>query len=115
LRCSLVCALALAPQIALAQTSCGGGTADLTVAGSQTLNTYYPAPLMTTSIAAGSASIPVDDLARRGGVPIAAGDLVLILQIQGAAIDPRQQDVVGGLYGARAGGEHRMGRVNDPT
>ena len=64
------------------------------------VNTYYPG---TADVAAGSTSIPVG--APVGGGPaIAAGDLLLIIQMQGADINSTNTDAYGdGVAGGGAG------------
>ncbi|MEZ4339293.1 MAG: DUF4215 domain-containing protein [Sandaracinaceae bacterium] len=110
----MVFALAtLVPSGAWAQAACNSTGTDLTVAGTQSFNTYLPNPPTSASIAAGATSLPVDGAAARGSTPIAAGDLVLIVQMQGAAIDTRNQTTAGGQYGDGAGGDDRMGVLTD--
>jgi hypothetical protein len=48
------------------------------------VNTYYPG---NANAAAGATSIPVGTVRAGGGPAIAAGDLLLIVQMQGADID----------------------------
>lgn len=56
------------------------------------VNTYYPGAPNTT-VAAGSRSIPVG--IPTGGTPIEAGDLLLIIQMQGADINSSNDDSYG--------------------
>jgi len=104
--CSLLTlALLASPATAAAQAACGEAGADLVISGSQVINTYVPNPLATLSVPAGSTSLPVDASAERGPTPIGAGDLVLIIQMQGASIDLRNQDTVDGQFGDGPGGD----------
>ncbi|HEY9906750.1 MAG TPA: hypothetical protein V6D18_03980 [Thermosynechococcaceae cyanobacterium] len=54
------------------------------------VNTYYPG---AASVGAGATSIPVGIPA--GGTPIAAGDLLLVIQIQGATFNSSNSDAYG--------------------
>ena len=56
------------------------------------VNTYYPGAPNTT-VAAGSQSIPVG--IPTGGTPIEAGDLLLVIQMQGADINSNNNDSYG--------------------
>jgi len=93
----------------MAQASCDLSAVDRTVTGSENLNTYYPSPVSAVTTVAGAMGLPVDIAAVRGPDAIAAGDLVLIVQVQGATIDTRNQSVVNGEYGDGAGGNDRQG------
>ncbi|MBN8615388.1 MAG: hypothetical protein J0L92_32635, partial [Deltaproteobacteria bacterium] len=97
---------------------CGRGTGDVTVAGTQVLNTFHPSPIpMTgaTTVAVGATSIPVDAARAGGGAAIAAGDLVLVIQMQGVQIDRREENTTGGRYGDGAGGADRRGATAGAT
>ena len=61
------------------------------VSGPQVINTYYPG---AASVFAGDTSIQVGT--PRGGAPIAAGDTLLVIQIQGAEIDTGDAEAAGG-------------------
>jgi LPXTG-site transpeptidase (sortase) family protein len=64
------------------------------------VNTYYPG---TTNVSAGATSIPVGSPS--GGAAIQAGDLLLVIQMQGADIDSTNTDAYGdGTAGAPASG-----------
>ncbi|MEM9936404.1 MAG: IgGFc-binding protein, partial [Bacteroidota bacterium] len=78
-------------------------------------NTYYPAPSGgETTVSEGSTSIPVDAGAVLGNDPIMQGDLVLIIQMQGATLNIGDQDELdtpggNGDYGDGDGGKDRQG------
>jgi len=114
-RSLLSLAMLIAPASASAQAACGESSVDLTIVGTQVVNTYAPSPLASVSVPAGSTSVPVDGAAVRGASAIGAGDLVLIVQMQGASIDLRNQDNVDGQYGDGPGGDDRMGVIADAT
>ncbi len=58
------------------------------------INTYYPGT--GASVAAGSTSVPVGAIDARGAlVPIAAGDVLLVIQMQGADINPSNNNRYG--------------------
>ncbi len=68
-------------------------------------NTYYPPT--TASLAAGATSIALGAAGTGtnfGTTPIAVGDIVLIIQMQGAQINV-PSDVTSGLYGANSSGK----------
>jgi hypothetical protein len=97
---------------------CGRGSTDITISGTQVLNTFHPSPIPmtgTTTVTAGATSIPVDAARSGGGAPIAAGDLVLVIQMQGVQIDRREQGTTGGRYGDGAGGADRRGATAGAT
>jgi hypothetical protein len=117
LACLALLALLGSPTSSSAQV-CGAGTTDITVAGTQVLNTFHPSPIPmtgTTTVAAGATSIPVDAPRAGGGAAIAAGDLVLVIQMQGVQIDRREEDTTGGRYGDGAGGADRRGATAGAT
>ncbi|MBE2248581.1 MAG: hypothetical protein IAE78_03455, partial [Myxococcus sp.] len=102
---------ALLPVAASAQV-CGRGTTDLTVAGTQVLNRFHPAPSsVTTTVLAGATSIPVGAARSGSGAAIATGDLVLVIQMQGVEIDRREENTTNGRYGDGAGGADRRGAL----
>lgn len=74
------------------------------LAGSGILNTYYPG---TASIAAGATSIPVG-APTGSGQPIAAGDTLLVMQMQDAAINATNT----GAYGDGAAGDPGQGATS---
>ena len=67
------------------------------------VNTYYPG---TGNPVAGTTSLTIGSIDTRGSAtPVAAGDLVLIIQIQGADIDASNTDSYGdNVAGAPASG-----------
>ncbi|MBD2489785.1 DUF11 domain-containing protein [Aulosira sp. FACHB-615] len=68
------------------------------------INTYYPGATNTT-VAAGSTSIPVGAINPNGSTtPITAGDLLLIIQMQGADINSSNTDSYGN--GVSGGGNN---------
>ena len=102
-------------------TCSSGPTApDLTVPSGAPfiVNTYYPAPSTgETILTEGSTSIPLDPANVLGGDPIAQGDLILIIQMQGASINTGDQDEVDnagaeGDYGDGDGLKDRQGILN---
>lgn len=67
--------------------------------GSASVNTYFPA---TTSVAIGATSIAVGAADTRGATtPIAVGDLLLVIQVQGASINSSNSTSYGGSGGGR--------------
>ncbi|MFN8168623.1 MAG: hypothetical protein U0S36_07540 [Candidatus Nanopelagicales bacterium] len=83
----------------------GGGGAGGTLTG--VVNTYYPAT--TGSVAAGATSIPVGT-PTGAATPIAAGDLLLVIQMQAADINSTNTDAYGdGVAGAPASGATSVG------
>ena len=97
-----------------AQTSCLPSTNDRTIVAPNTvINSYYPGPLGgLTVVPAGMTMMPVDDTAAIG-TPIAAGDLVMIIQMQGAEIDTGGEGTVGGDYGDGPGLSDRRGTLDN--
>ncbi|MGE0791312.1 MAG: hypothetical protein AB7S26_36900 [Sandaracinaceae bacterium] len=110
--CTLLALAPLAPSRSWAQ-SCGdgsSGTMTIPTASSLVLNTYLPSPNALTNVAAGATTVPVDLLAVTGApVAIAAGDLLIVIQMQGAQIDGGSQTTTGGSYGDGPGGSDRQG------
>ncbi|MCC7539456.1 MAG: OmpA family protein [Deltaproteobacteria bacterium] len=107
--------LAFAPtRVAVAQVCSDGSSGAVTVTGAMTvvLNTYLPSPLATTRVAVGSRTIPVESAAVRGAAgAIAAGDLLMIIQVQGADFNSTGDAMVDGAYGDGPGGNDRQGFV----
>ena len=97
--------LSVAPS-ALAAPFCPASPDTLTVTTQQVLNTYYPG---TASVAAGATSISVGT--PRGGQAIAAGDTLLVMQMQGAEIDTGDAETAGGPYGDGPGSNDRSGNL----
>jgi len=86
--------------VALAQVcAIPGADGPATVAGG-VVNTYFPA---LASVAAGATAVQLG--AGRGTTPIAAGDLVLIIQMQDASLNTSDTDA----YGDGASGEPARG------
>ncbi|MCG8555023.1 MAG: hypothetical protein MJD61_07000 [Proteobacteria bacterium] len=107
-------AFALSSVRASGQTACLPSAADQTVTSRAVLNTYYPGPEAGLGdTAAGSRSIAVDASAMAGGPALGAGDLVLIVQIQGAEIQTGGEAMVGGAYGDGPGGSDRAGVLDN--
>lgn len=98
-----------------AQTCSDGSDGALNVPTGTTavINTYLPSPSAATTVPAGARTLPVD-LAAVVGAPstISAGDLLLIVQMQGAQIDGGSQTTVGGAYGDGPGGADRQGNLS---
>lgn len=66
---------------------------DLTVSGTSIVNTYYPA---SGSPGIGATAITIGALDGRGGTtPISAGDLLLIIQVQGASLRTSNSNAYG--------------------
>ena len=111
---ALVCAGLLFPHATHAQTACGTTGPDRVVSAPGTiLNAYYPNPAGLTTVPVGSGLVPLDATARRGSGTIAAGDLVLIVQVQGARIDRRAEGTVNGRYGDGPGFDDRQGVLDE--
>jgi hypothetical protein len=86
---------------------CGTPGRDGSPTISGVVNTYYPG---TASVAAGATSIPVG-ASTGAATPIAAGDLLLVIQMQDATIDTRNGTRYGdGANGAPGGGYSAIGQ-----
>ena len=93
-RAFAILALAASPLASLAQTVCAQITQG-TASWTGIVNTYYPGTSATAS--AGSSSIGVGGADGRGAAtPIAAGDLLLIVQMQDASISSSNSIAYGG-------------------
>ncbi|MEL7297112.1 MAG: hypothetical protein AAGJ86_05585, partial [Pseudomonadota bacterium] len=105
---------------------CSTGTNGIvTVSSAETrVNVYYPAPDPTageTVVSAGATSIPID--AALGGqasnlhpsvsTDIAAGDVLIVLQMIGAEIDTTDNQAATGDYGDGSGGLEQAGSLNN--
>lgn len=82
------------------------GPGTITVANT-IVNTYYPGT--SANLASGSTSIPVGAPLPAGNPVIAAGDLLVVMQIQGADIDASNTDT----YGDGVAGSPGSGNLND--
>lgn len=82
-----------------------GSDGGLTITQSTILNTYYPGVGTAT---AGTTSISVGT-SRGNSTPIAAGDLLLVVQMQGAEIDAGPSEAANGSYGDGPGFNDRRG------
>ena len=92
---------------------CAVSSVNLSVNSTVVLNTYIPPATLTTSVSAGATTIPVDTLSIRGdATPIAFGDKLIVIQIQGAEIDPGNSANTNDPYGDGAGGNDRSGYLN---
>jgi hypothetical protein len=102
----LACLFALFHQVSSLNAQCGtdpiAGTTTI-AAASQIVNSYYPGQGNPVT---GATSLTVGTIDARGSAtPIAAGDLVLIIQMQGADINSTNTDSYGnGTAGAPASG-----------
>lgn len=86
----------LSGSIALAQVCASPGLDAATASISGVINSYYPGT--SSGLAAGSKSIPLGSIDTSGGgaaTPIAAGDLVIVMQMQGAEINFSNSDCYG--------------------
>ena len=95
-------------------SACGSSDGDPAVVegGPSSLNTWYPAPAgVDTALAPGARAIPVG--APIGDTPIAAGDVLLVIQMQGAAIHTGSTIGEADPYGDGPGGLDRAGALND--
>ncbi len=95
---------------AQAQTACGTGPNRTVSSADTVLNTYYGSPANATANA-GTTAVPVSGV--RGAAPVVAGDLVLVIQMQGAEIQTGQENIVGGIYGDGPGGGERRGAFDN--
>ena len=92
--------------------ACSASDVDITLSSPTVLNTYWAAPAAESSIAQGATSITLG--ARRGdATPIQAGDRLMIIQMQGAEIDPGESDDVDDPYGDGAGPNDRSGFLDN--
>ncbi len=98
---ALAVASTLAGSIALAQVCASPGLDAAASSISGVVNSYYPGT--GPNVAVGSTSIPLGGIDTLGGgaaTPIAAGDLVIVMQMQGAEINSSNTD----CYGDGVGG-----------
>ncbi len=102
----LALASVTAAPVAMAAPYCPTSPDTFVVSGPQVINTYYPG---AASVFAGDTSIQVGT--PRGGAPIAAGDTLLVIQIQGAEIDTGDAEAAGGAYGDGPGFNDRSGNL----
>ena len=88
------------------------------------VNVYYPAPdptVSTTTVTAGSTLIPIDvglgpqatNLHPAVSPTIAAGDILIVAQMIGAAIDTTNNHETTGAYGDGPGGLVQAGSLNN--
>ncbi|MBL8788063.1 MAG: tandem-95 repeat protein, partial [Deltaproteobacteria bacterium] len=84
---------------------CSQGTGDVTISTETILNTYYPG---VGTASAGATSIQVG-ASRGAATAIAAGDLLLVIQMQGAEIDAGANAAANDPYGDGVGGNDRRG------
>lgn len=100
-----VAALSLsAPAVAAPFTSCAAPSRDGSVAisGTSTLNSYYPG---NGSANEGSTSISIGAVDNRGvATGIQSGDLLLVMQVQGASLVTNNSSYYGGGNGSGRGG-----------
>ena len=85
-------------------TSCAAPSRDgtVTVSGNATINSYYPG---NGSANTGSTSISIGAVDSRGVVTgIQAGDLLLVMQVQGASLNNTNSSAYGGNNGTGRGG-----------
>jgi uncharacterized repeat protein (TIGR01451 family) len=97
----LALASTLAGSMALAQVCASPGLNAATTSISGVINSYYPGT--GASVGIGSTSIPIGTIDTAGGgtsTAIAAGDLLIVMQMQGAEINSSNSD----CYGDGAGG-----------
>ncbi len=111
---------------AYAAPVCSTGVDGTVVIGSSAtrVNVYYAAPdpaSTTTTVAAGSTAIPIDTLLGPQATnlhpavspTIAAGDILIVAQMMGAAIDTDNNHEASGEYGDGPGGLVQAGSLND--
>ncbi len=92
------------PNKLFAQCGVPPASGSVTIAvANNVINTYYPG---ASDVLAGGTSLTVGSIDARGNAtPLAAGDLILIIQIQGADIDASNTDTYGdNISGAPASG-----------
>ena len=91
------CALLIYGAAAIAQVCAtpGKDSAIASIAG--VINSYYPGTAGT--VAAGAVALPIGAVQPVGATPIAPGDLVIVMQMQGARIDSSNSDCYGDSVG----------------
>ncbi len=91
----LVCAsLGLAGHVAVAQVCASPGSNSAVATIANIVNSYYPGT--SAAVPVGSSSIALGGLEPTGNTaPIAPGDLLMVIQMQGAAIDSSNSDCYG--------------------
>ncbi len=104
-----------------------GSDGTIIIGASETrVNVYYAAPdpaVGTTTVTAGSTSIPIDavlgaqasNLHPSVSNAIAAGDILIVAQMIGAAIDTTNNQAATGSYGDGPGGLVQAGTINDAS
>ncbi|MCB9696944.1 MAG: DUF4215 domain-containing protein, partial [Alphaproteobacteria bacterium] len=89
--------------------ACGTGVdGSPTITAATVVNGYLPPATSSTDLAAGATTIPVGTL-RGDPTPIAAGDRLIVIQMQGVELDPGSDVNAGDPYGDGAGGNDRSG------
>ncbi|MDK2013325.1 MULTISPECIES: DUF11 domain-containing protein [unclassified Deinococcus] len=101
---SLVLSLSLP---AAAQTVCAQPAATGNVSGlGGVVNTYFPGPVTDTTLSAGTTAVTFGTVRRGAAQTVAAGDLLLLMQMQGADIDATNTDSYGdGVAGGAGSGQ----------
>ena len=123
---SALTALALVAGTASAAPVCSTGSDGTVEIGTVAtrVNVYYAAPdpaATTTTVAAGSTLIPIDvalgpqatNLHPAVSPTIAAGDILIVAQMMGAAIDTNNNHAATGAYGDGPGGLVQAGSLNN--
>lgn len=92
---------------AAAQTVCAQPAATGNVSGlTGVVNTYFPGPGADTTLSAGTTAVTFGTVRRGAAQPVAAGDLLLLMQMQGADIDATNTDSYGdGVAGGAGSGQ----------
>ncbi|GGK97940.1 DUF11 domain-containing protein [Deinococcus radiotolerans] len=94
--------LSAAAQSVCASPATAGNVTGLT----GTVNTYYPSPSADTTLAAGSTTVTFGTARRGAAQDIVVGDLLLVMQMQGADIDSTNTDKYGdGVAGGPGSGQ----------
>ncbi|MBX2812356.1 MAG: hypothetical protein KTR25_11125 [Myxococcales bacterium] len=104
----------LSPLLVWAQDCEEGNGVERNLSGTEILNTYYPSPLgdKVVEVKVGQTSVPIDAVDTEG-TPVDVGDVVLIIQMQGAAINGEDETQPGGRYGDGEGGLDRQGVLTE--
>ena len=104
----IACALLGCGGVAIAQVCATPGKDSAVTSIAGVINSYYPGTAGT--VAAGAVALPIGAVQPVGAAPIAPGDLVIVMQMQGARIDSSNSDCYGDSVGTARSEERRVGK-----
>ncbi|MBW2254413.1 MAG: hypothetical protein JRI25_07430, partial [Deltaproteobacteria bacterium] len=106
--CSSVCTF----EVGTATLCSLEGDGDATLSSQTVVNGYYPPASTEQTLTAGDTFLDLGTV-RGDATPLQVGDRLLVIQTQGADIDPGNSIPVNGPYGDGPGGNDRAGYLND--